>query len=235
MAIDCKTTRTVYHAIPKVACTSLKTLFWTLNTEGRPLPVTEQITKAVRFVRGLPPRPLGVHHRPGYETVSFNASHPIPDGYEAFAVVRDPLSRLKSAWANKVTRKRFEHREEDRALKAQGLALPPGFPDFVMNYDAYRCLSGAVRDHTENYSVYLGPEISAPGRLFRMEAMAPLQDWLSERAGRRLEIPRENKGGPAGRDASVPVAIHDRLRAITRADYDWLAGMYRFDEGLARL
>ncbi|MCB1418179.1 MAG: sulfotransferase family 2 domain-containing protein [Notoacmeibacter sp.] len=235
MAIDCQITRTVYHAVPKVACTSLKTLFWTLNHEGNSVPLEEKAANLLRRLRGRPPRPLGIHHRAGYETVSFDASRPVPAGYESFAVVRDPLARLKSAWSNKVTSERFEHREEDRAISRAGLPLEPGFAEFIENYDAYRSLSGAARDHTEHFSVYLGPTRASVYRLFRMEEMPDLESWLSARAGRPITVPRENRTEADTRDASVPSALHDRLRAITRSDYDWLEGLYSFEAGLARL
>ena len=211
MAIDCEITRTVYHAVPKVACTSLKTLFWTLNHEGQPVPLEERAANLLRRLRGRPPRPLGIHHRPGYETVSFDTARPVPRGHESFALVRDPLARLKSAWSNKVTSERFEHREEDRAIERAGLPLEPSFAEFIENYEAYRSLSGAARDHTEHYPVYLGPSRASVHRLFRMEAMAELEAWLSARSGRTITVPRENRTAADGRDATVTPDLHDRL------------------------
>ena len=129
----------------------------------------------------------------GYETVDFNSMVELPAEFESFAIVRDPVARLKSAWSNRVRENIFERHGEAQAVKDAGLPVSPTFSKFVEHLELYRQLSRPVRRHTESYTRYLGDSLARFDRIFRIENMRELEAYLTERAGFEITIPKEDR------------------------------------------
>lgn len=231
----------VYYDVPKIACTSLKTLFFELET-GTPLdsrpPSPSLLRRALTHLRlAPPPRPwkrTRIHGMEGYRTQSWLVATPPPDGLDTLVVLRDPASRLHSAWSNKVCERSFAIRGELEDLTNEGLPHDPDFGTFLELFDQYRQVSRPARWHTHPYAWHLGPDSEAFDHVFRMEEFDRVIDFLSDRAGRPLSAPRRNVAEEETRSQTLTSAQLDRLAEITAADYAWLKGLYDPDEGLAR-
>lgn len=225
--------RTFYVVLPKAACTSIKTLFWELETGGtssRP-----GLFDRVRARFGRQPPPLPIHHIEGYVTREFGAVSEVPRGYDRICALRDPLSRLRSGWTNKVGREVFASRGETRTVTAAGLSLDPTFGYFIDNLDAYREISRPARVHSRDYAWHLGPDLEWYDQIFRIEDMPSFERYVSGRVGAEIQVPRHNEGGGASRPLAVEPRHGEALRARLAGDYALLGGLYDFDRSFDRL
>lgn len=224
MAVLSPTCRLVYFPIPKVACTSVKTVLWALEPK----------TPRERLAQVFGPK-QDVHHHPNYQTVPYDAGFSAPDGYETVALIRDPVLRLRSAWSNKVNADAFDRWNQSFAIKQAGLPLNPDFSTFLENFDAYTLLSRSARLHTRPHWLYLGPDFSTIDHLFKLEDSAAFFAMLGERSGRPVAPSFENTAQADGRDGSVTATNIDQLRALTTRDYDLMKGAYSFDAAVEKL
>ena len=232
MAVLSHEFRVLYHDVPKVACTTLKTFFWEA-AHGRPFAPTARERVAGRLGLGRP-RHRSIHHVPGHLTRSFARVPPPPEGYARIAVVRDPAARLHSAWRSKVSVRVFRTRGESEDLHNAFVPVDPSFGDFVDHFEAYREHSRAARVHTHPYAWHLGPDITAFDAVFRLEDLDRLRDWLEERGGRPTAFPRRNETGHDDRPNGLDAGQLARLAALTAPDYRWLGGLYDAESGIAR-
>jgi hypothetical protein len=230
MTVVCQRARLAYVDVPKAACTSIKTLLFELDGGSlearRPGVVDRLLGRRQR-------RRRSVHQIEGYVTRPFAEAGPVPEGHARITVLRDPLSRLYSAWSNKADHATFVRRGEVAALTAAGLSSAPTFGAFLDAFEPYRALSDAVAVHTRPLRWHLGDDLDRYDRVFRMEEMAAFEAWISERAGRPLKLARENRGAGETR----PTGFEERHVAVARRilaeDYALLDGHYDFEAGLA--
>lgn len=230
MTVVSRRARLAYVVVPEAASTSIKTLFLELDGGSLDAPRHGVVE---RLLGRRPRRRRSVHRVEGYVTRPFAEAGPVPEGYAKVTVLRDPLSRLHSAWSNKADRETFARRGEAAALTAAGLSSAPDFGEFLDAFDRYRALSDAVAVHTRPLRWHLGDDLGWYDRIFRMEEMAAFEAWVSERAGHPLKLARENRSGGETR----PLGFEERHVAVARRiladDYALLAGHYDFETGLA--
>lgn len=235
MAIVSHRARLLYISVPKVACTSIKSAFWALEHPGRRAPsiLRKSLTKL-----GLrkPARVPGIHQRSGYETLSFARVKLPPEGYSKVVVVRDPLSRLISAWRDKVTVENFRRRNgEIHELQNALLPLNPTFSEFVHNYDKYRKCSRPARVHTELLSYHIGHDLQWYDRVFKLEDLSAFTQYVSNRLGEHFDLRRLNESASLNREFKIEDEDVAILRDLLAADYELLGNCYIFDESVARL
>lgn len=235
MAIFCERTRTAYVPMPKIASTSLKYLFWRLNNGRYPTTAFGRFLDSRLASHHARRKSLRLHAEGGYLTVPFEPLDHLPEDHQSFAVVRDPVHRLKSAWKSKANPKRFRHDGSAAALEAVGLPLEPDFATFLRHFEDYARLSRVIRIHTLPYAHYLGETAGNVDRLFRIEAIGELEDWLSSRAGFPVTIERQNKSPSAPREDRLGALEQEKIRKLTAADYAFLGHLYDFDKAAARL
>lgn len=226
MPVTCDNLQLSYYPVPKVACTSLKMLFWEL-AHGRPYRPRLRLGSMRR------PQHTGIHSVEGYRTRSWNASPLPPAGCETLVVVRDPIARLHSAWRNKATR-RVLARGELEDLTDEGLPHEPDFGTFVDRLEAYRFVSRPVRIHTHPLAWHLGPDLGFFDHVFELERVDALLGLLSARAGRPVSMPRRNASEVDVRSDALTAAQRARLAELTAPDYAWLRGRYDAEASLAR-
>lgn len=233
MAILSRTGRVAYFSVPKIACTSLKIFFWELEHGRR---FEEQIVRR-RLARllGLSYPRNAIHQQSGFGSVPFNRTQFIPEDYARIVVVRDPLSRLRSAWSNKVRRDRFERNSEADMLRRNGLSLNPTLGELVDNWDRYRRLSRPARIHTELISTYTGADLAYYDRVFVIEQLAELEEYLAERIGRPITLPRKNETSRENRSFALTSTQVSRVREILKPDYDLLSRYYRLEDSLEKI
>jgi hypothetical protein len=233
MAVVSHEFRVLYHDVPKVACTTLKTFFWEA-AHGRPFAYSTADRALDRLRIRRREWFASIHHVPGYRTRSFARVEPPPEGYARICVVRDPAARLHSAWRSKVRTRIFRTRGESEDLYNAFVPVDPSFGDFVDHFEGYRTHSRAARVHTEPYAWHLGPDIAAFDAVFRQEELGRLASWLAERGRRSVAFPRRNESEPEDRDDRLSPSQVERLRELCQDDYRWLGGLYDPEAGPAR-
>lgn len=228
MAVISHKAQVVYIVVPKAGCTSIKKLFYQLEggaarTHG---------WAARLFGRGGAARQPSIHQVEGYITTEFTRVGPLPDGYSRICIVRDPLSRLHSAWSNKVGREAFAQRNEVGALQAAGLEIEPSFGYFLENHHRYRELSRPAAIHTRPLSWHMGEDITWYDRLFKLEQLAEFESFIAERVCAPVRVPCENASNGVARLLDFEPRHVELARQILAADYALLAGLYDFDASL---
>lgn len=225
MPVIAHSLRLVYFDVPKVGCTTLKTLLWEMEN-NRPFPGTDAPLLHKRLISKLglsrPPIP-GIHHVEGYRTWSWKRAQTcdIPADYTRITILRDPAARLYSAWSNKGVESVFALRREFEDLHNECVPTAPDFGAYLDHFETYRRVSRPVRVHTEPYSWHLGPSVHSYDRVFRLEDMESLEVFLSERAGREVRIPRHNSSREVPRTAPLTDRQIARLVALCAEDYAW--------------
>ncbi|WP_209599689.1 sulfotransferase family 2 domain-containing protein [Ruegeria sp. HKCCSA071] len=231
MAVISKKLRAVYFDITKVGSSSLKEILWELD-KGAPFKgrgaarVKNNIRWRLASAKLVKPR--NIHEQEGYQTQKFTQAQ-VPDGFVSFALVRDPLARIKSAWRDKVHHEQFRWRDEEMDIKNEGLPLNPSFGEFVDNFHEYRAVSRPARIHTTPYSWHLGDNIKFFHHVFKLEELNELHNFISDRLGRQVRGKHANKSPVEQRDYELKSHQVDKLLKITKPDYELLKGMYDQD------
>lgn len=228
MAVLSQPARVLYVVIPKAACTSIKAMF--LELAGDDAPRRGLAARLLR--RPAPPLQRSVHQIDGYRTLPFAEVATPPAGFAKITLVRDPIARLQSAWANKVCAAAFDARGETEAVRARGLPLDPSFAAFLENHAAYREISAPARIHTRPLAWHLGPDLGWYDQVFRLEDMPAFEAYVGARAGRPVAVPRENRSDAAGRPLDFEARHVDLMRDLLAEDYRLLGALYHFDDGL---
>jgi len=196
-----------YVSVPKIACTSLKALCFEIENGF-----------AFRDFR-LQGRLYHVHDM--YVSRPFEA---LPRdrlaGLERYALLRDPVARLLSSYANRVR----HHRELGEAhltaeARREGALPDPDLATFIDRLEVYRRHSPSIAHHTDPMTVYLGREPGFYTRLFPLDRVGDFVALLSERAGWALDLPRLQTGGPRIRPDDVTAAQRARLEAFYEEDW----------------
>lgn len=154
-------------------------------------------------------------------------------GTERFTVIRDPVARLLSAYVNRVA----DHREIARAwqrpgwlarnaARAEGLVPQPDPDFFFANLARYRDLLGSIRHHTDPFAVFLGPDLAAYDRVFRIGQADDIRAYLGARLGGAVVLKQRQKGSRTLRLDDLSAPARRAIREATRADYDLLGAHY---------
>jgi len=205
-----------YFSIPKVACTSIKHVLFELE-HGHPFEPGEKTGKKVHAA--FPPA--------GIQDGDFERCASL----WTFAVFRDPIKRILSAYSNRVlyheALKRISHAPMIR-LKARlaGISLNPDLNEFCVNLPKYQKLSREIRHHTRPYATCVGDDISRLDATFPLEKLNELAAELSRRTGKEITFPRLQTGGPKFTIDDLSPGALSALRRFTAPDYELLGGMY---------
>lgn len=205
-----------YFPVPKVACTSLKLAMYGL-AQGKVYSDVEFGGKTIQQT---------------YPTQNFAGSDLSGlEGYWKVAVVRDPVSRVISAYTNKIEKwgRRMTKRMSDpkirRAVKADAiLPAPPSLIEFCLRLQHYRRHFKPIRHHTDSYATFLGPDLGYYDRVYRMEDLDVLCADLSARTGTVFALPHANPSKPVDRTMNAEATA--ALLAYCAPDYEYLADYY---------
>ncbi len=148
------------------------------------------------------------------------------DDFERIVVVRDPLERLVSAYRNRVRHYReIEQADFARAGIDPRIPRDPDFDTFCQYLPHYRKID-AIRHHTQPQAMYLGPDLSYFSRVFRLERIAELEAYLSQRAGTEVVLPRLRADGPARSGIAISDASRRAISGYYAADFALLRDTY---------
>ena len=197
-----------YVAVPKVACTSIKTMMFEVEN-GFPFPSFTASGRAWwihDFYRSIPFSELPKDRIASYRRV---------------AVLRDPVQRLLSCYGNRVVHNRELSREKARRpLRDAGLPFDPDLSTFVAHLEGYMQAVASIHHHARPMVDYLGDDAGYYTRLYRMRELGALVDDIQTLTGRRFELQRLQRGGPSIPEDALSAAETARLRTFYAADYD---------------
>ncbi len=195
----CEKTRTVYFPVPKNGSTSLRHLFFRIENgfDFVPFKINGKSQDLFWLYR---------HNRPF-------ARIEVPEGFAKIAVVRNPVARFMSnyRWLAADWKARFQEM--------------PTIDGFIARFAEFVRLSPKARFHLATQSVHLGGDLSYFDRVFRMENMSEIEDYLTERGGMSIRLPWANKSTEL--DDAASGATIDRVIDIYRRDYALLGAYYR--------
>lgn len=194
-----------YAAVPKVACTSIKYMFFEFENG---VPFTKfKVNGKVRHI-----------HTAAYPSL---LREKFPEariaGFHRVAVLRDPVERLLSAYGNRI----LKHRTLSRKKTAlpDGLPADPDLDAFVDNLEAYARHSPIIRHHILPMVDFLGNDPGYFVRLYPMQDLDRFVQDMSERLGTDLHLGRHQSGGPRLGTDRLSSARIAKLRDIYREDY----------------
>lgn len=215
MTVFLEAHRLCYLSAPKVACTSLKTMFF-------------EIENGFAF-RAFRANGEWRHiHNVCYPTIRFPKlpRRRIAD-WTRIAVVRDPVERVLSAYGNRVCHHReLSEQAAGRRLRELGLPPDPDLDTFLDNFAAYRKAHHAVTDHLRPLTAFLGNEPGYFTRLYRFDDLPRLAGDVAAHAGCTATLPRLQTEGPKFSVGDLSRRQRERLREVYAYDYrifgDWL-------------
>lgn len=212
-----------YYPIPKVACTSLKHVIFKINNEIDYKEVNfankKKATGADRPRRNR----CQIHSIYRTETFSLEAYEALGD-YRKIAVVRDPMTRIISAYSNRVLSKAVLKKPRTRRqLEEAGLPLQPSLDEFVSDITAYRNASSAIRSHTRPFRSFLGDDLGRFDRIFRLSDMPELEAFLSREVGQEVTVPQEQASEIIFTVDDLSDESFELLREFCKVDYQLLA------------
>lgn len=214
MAIIVDKMKVAYFPVPKVACTSIKLMFYMIENEREFIP---SYRNGVLF-----------HIHNYYHTLPFgNVSQNRVRDHFRICVVRDPIRRFLSCYSNRVVFHR-ELREDWLSREAiEAGAIPnPTLAEFVERLEIYRRHSASILHHTDPQTVFLGTDPSYYARIYQMSELENLRRDLSDRAMMSLSLPHEQSGGPKIAPDSLSSNAREKIRKFYSTDYEF----YEFEQ-----
>lgn len=199
-AIVCRTTRTVYYPAPKNASSTLREVFFETDNgfAFRPFEINGRRIDLFWLYRNQE---------------LFKPAAP-PSGFESIAAVRDPIKRFVSfyKWAVVDNNCSFERVVE--------------INEFVTDFETYLEHSPKVRFHLAPQVAFVGNDLQFFDRVFQVEKMHELEEYLSIRAGVPVRLPVTNPSASAVTPSTLTDASVRRLRGLYDEDYRLLAPLY---------
>jgi hypothetical protein len=200
-AIVCKKTKVIYFPAPKNGSTSLRQLFFELENgfHFRKFTINGRSMDLFWLYR----------NQELFKAVS------APAGYERIAVVREPVSRFLSNYTWLVT--------DGNGNFPKKLEID----DFIDALEEVMEHSSKARYHLMPQRAFLGADLSYYDRVFRMEDMAELYRYLSERGGLKIELSWENRS--SNNALALSRDSRKKLGEIYQGDYALLQKLYPFE------
>lgn len=204
--------KTSYISVPKVACTSLKHMFFEVENERefQPFRANGQTWHIhdlypTRPANGLPRDQIADHAR--------------------FALVRDPIKRFLSSYSNRVIHhKELSVQKAGAALRDHDLPPDPDLATFIQNLNAYCAAVPSIQHHTLPMVHFLGRDPVWYTGLYPIEQIDSFVDAVSARVGRALSAPRLQIGGPKIDAGVLTAAQRNLLMRRYEADYAVFGG-----------
>ena len=211
MTVSLDRYRLLYVSAPKVACTSVKTAMFELENG---VPFREFHANGVQ---------RHIHDPAIYPALPFEQVRQLArPGMLKLALVRDPVRRLLSCYANRVVHFR-ELSVKVLGSGAFSAELPPD-PDlatFLARLDGYRAISRSIWLHSQPLVYFLGQDQSFYDHLFDITRISEFDETIRAHTGRPFRSPHLQTGGPALGREDLSRAQVQAIRS--RYDEDWRA------------
>ena len=197
-----------YVSIPKVACTSLKHMFFEVEN-GHPFTAFKANGKAYhihQFYKGinfadLPAEQIADHTR--------------------MTIVRDPLRRLLSCYSNRV----LHHKELSRAkagpkLRTAGLKPDPDLSLFLERIEDYCNAVSSIGHHARPMVDIIGHDPLYFDHIYPIERIGEFAETAGKVVGQPLVVPHKQTGGPKISPSDLTPAQVAGIRRRYAQDYD---------------
>lgn len=160
-----------YFNIPKCGCTSVGHLLFSVE-------------------RPDASRPKGIH---GYfkGAMHEDSIEHLKDHFK-FTVVRDPVKRFVSCFRNRV----LHHGDLAPLVDTNIIPRQPDINEFALQLKFFADQSLALEHHVLSQSWFLNGDLTAVDRVYPIEEIAQIATDVSQLAGRKLDMPHEQIGGP---------------------------------------
>ena len=204
--VICKTTRTVYYPAPKSASSTLRHVYF-------------EIENGYRFEKfKINGRLIDLFWLYGHSDLF--AKVQVPPGHEVVTIVRDPIDRFLSfyKWGVIDNQCRFDAPIEINA--------------FVADFPRYLNRTPKTRFHLSAQFLFIGKDLGYYDRIFRMEDLAEMGRYLSERAQKEITVGKVNASSRSNVANDLTAESRARLAHIYREDYELLKDYYRPDSAL---
>ena len=197
-----------YGSAPKVACTSIKHMFF-------------------EFENGLPFKPYTINgkkmhiHNAAYKGL-LREKYPearIAD-FHRVTLVRDPVKRFLSAYGNRVMfHKELSKKKSGAKLKALGLAPNPDLGLFIDRLEEYTKAHYSIYHHTRPMSDFLGQDAAYFSKIYPMEELSQFVSDARDHLGAELSIGHRQTDGPKFSVADLTAGQISKIKSFYAADY----------------
>lgn len=198
-----------YAAVPKIACTSIKTAFF-------------EIENGFAFKPFRANGKWNSVHDIGYGSRlrEFYPEARIADYYRV-ALVRNPVARFLSAYGNRVIHhQELSMQKAGKALEQLDLAPTPSLDLFIDRYEDYLQAHPSILHHTRPLVDFLGSDPEYFSRLYTLKQMDAFVADISERVGRNMVVGHHQTGGPKFTRRDLTRARLEKVRALYEKDYE---------------
>jgi sulfotransferase famil protein len=197
-----------YGPVPKVACSSLKLLFFEIENGF-----------AFRNYR-MNERWITIHGPDGYKSDRFE-DYPFDHirDMQRFTIVRDPVSRFLSGYLNRVVRN-GELKAAAAGPRLQKLGLPedPDFDTFVKYFPRYFEAIPTIKHHFAPMTSFIGGDSAFWTRVYRFDELGTFARDMAGLSGEKVKLKHANR---TKTDLVLPDPSFWQLRKIK--------GFYKFD------
>ncbi|WP_226638557.1 sulfotransferase family 2 domain-containing protein [Novosphingobium profundi] len=216
MPVNILNNKISYFPVPKTACTSIKYLFYYVEN-GKDFEMTE-VNGEVQHI-----------HNSMYPTEYFQVvDQKALVGSTRIAVIRDPVARMLSAFSNRVGfHKELSEDRIDMEMARKLEVHPNPSPDhFFNNIEKFRALSPSIKHHTDMTSAFLGYDLSYYHKIYTINELDELVDFLQGETGMDLKMGREQTGGAKLAFSDLLPRARKNLLQYCYGDYALMRGYY---------
>ena len=210
MVIAVEPLRIAYAAVPKAACSTVKSLIARIDPEGdgaEELSLTD------------------LHRR--YRTRRFRPYRLSRDaGWFRFTVVRDPTERLMSLYTSRVRDWRDLERHRRIGRRLGGLPVAPDPDTFFRYLDAYALACSSIRHHALPARLFTGPDLGVYDRVYRVEDLQALEGDLTSRTTAPVRVGHHNRSTESVRLSDLGRRTVAAIRPRLDAEYAFLNRYY---------
>lgn len=196
-----------YASVPKVACTSIKLMFFKLEN-------------------GFPFKGYIINGKRRHIHQYYNGSlwektpHKRIKGYHRVTLVRDPVDRFLSAYKNRVLQlKELSFEKAGPKLANLGLDYDPDLSVFIERFDDYYSASNSIHHHTRPMIDFLGEDATYYSKIYPLREMKKFVTDISNYVGSDLEIGNFQKSGSNLNKDDLSRAQLDKIKSFYRFDY----------------
>tara|TARA_R110000796_G_scaffold18532_2_gene56149 strand:- start:17870 stop:19528 length:1659 start_codon:yes stop_codon:yes gene_type:complete len=211
MAVVLKDLGVCYFPAPKVANTSIKHLMYEVEHGHSFVGEKDEVTGAVRHIHKEFSTPL-------FKELDLSEYDP----FLRFAVIRDPVERMLSAWRNRVVHhgELSEGKVSVEKLTEAGVTENPDLETFIDNLDVYRQVKGSIHTHTAPLVDFLGKDSTYYHLIFTMENSHLIEELFYVMTGVRRSMGRSQTGGPKVSTQDLDAGRIQKIKEFYAEDYE---------------
>lgn len=215
MAIISHKRRIVFFPIEKNCSTSVKHLFYRLET-GTPFPKAKKKFNLVGHVH---------NYYPSFVEEKWLEFY---DAYDTIAIVRDPIKRFLSAYGNRVVAtKALETVGHSKAkIDRSVYSLQPSLDEFVQNLEFYCEVSPYIERHIASQSSKIGKFFSKIKLTYDTSQIPEFEEYLSKKYRRKVKLPHKQTAGPKYKISDLKKESLEKLQKFYEKDYNMLSNFY---------